>query len=165
MTSRPAVEEGSMRIRALTGALLGAACAAGIATAYAQGARDAYPIKPIRLISPFAPGGGATLVARMIAPDLGEALGHSIIIDNRPGGGGVVGTEIAARAPADGYTLLMATASNVVINPLVAKAPYDPLKDFTAIAHTSTVPLVLVVHPSVPAKSVREFVEFARSPG
>ncbi len=136
------------------------------ASAHAQlpSARDGYPVKPIRLISPFAPGGGATLVARMIGPQLGEALGQSIVIDNRPGGGGVVGTEIAARSQPDGYTLLMATLSNAVINPLVAKVSYDPIRDFTAIAHTSTVPLILVVHPSIPAKSVKEFIAYARSP-
>ena len=125
--------------------------------------RERYPAKPIRLISPFAPGGGATLVARLIAPDLTEALGQSIVVDNRPGGGGMIGAELAARSPPDGYTLVMGTASNIAINPLLSKTPYDPLRDFTAIAHTSTVPLLLVVHPSVPAKSVREFVDLARS--
>ena len=146
------------RYGALAVALLALACGA----ACAQGA---YPTRPIRLISPFAPGGGATLVARMIGPDLGEALGQTIVIDNRPGGGGVVGTEIAARALPDGYTLLMATLSNGVINPLVSKVTYDPIRDFVAIAHTSTVPQILVVHPSIPARTVKEFIEYTRSPG
>lgn len=125
----------------------------------------AYPAKPIRLISPFAPGGGATLVARLLSPELSAVLGQSIIVDNRPGAGGTIGTDIAAHAQPDGYTLVMGTASNIVINPLIAKVPYDPVRDFVAIAHTSTVPLILVVHPSVPVKSVREFVAFGRSPG
>ena len=125
---------------------------------FAQG----YPDKPIRLISPFAPGGGASLVARVIGQELTAAWGQSVVVDNRGGGGGVIGTEIAARAPADGYTLMMATASNLVIHPLMARVPFDPLKDFTPIIFTTTVPLVLVVHPSVPAKSVKELIAFAR---
>jgi tripartite-type tricarboxylate transporter receptor subunit TctC len=142
----------------LAAALLALACDAVFA-------QDGYPARPIRLISPFAPGGGASLVARMIGPDLGEALGQSIVIDNRGGGGGVVGTEIAQKAPADGYTLLMATLSNAVINPLVSRVSYDTTRDFVAIAHTSTVPQILVVHPAVPAKSVKEFIAYTRSPG
>ncbi|MEN3352001.1 MAG: hypothetical protein V7640_159, partial [Betaproteobacteria bacterium] len=88
-----------------------------------------YPTKPIRLISAFAPGGGASAVARMIAPELTDVWGQSIVVDNRPGAGGSIGTEMAARAPADGYTLVMATASTIVINPLVGKVPFDPIKD------------------------------------
>jgi tripartite-type tricarboxylate transporter receptor subunit TctC len=124
-----------------------------------------YPTKPIRLISAFAPGGGASAVARMIAPELTDAWGQSVVVDNRPGAGGSIGTEMAARAPADGYTLVMATASTIVINPLVGKVPFDPIKDFTPIVHTSTVPLVLVVHPAVAAKSVKELIAQARTPG
>jgi tripartite-type tricarboxylate transporter receptor subunit TctC len=124
-----------------------------------------YPHKPIRLISPFAPGGGASAIARLIAPELTEAWGQAVVVDNRPGAGGSIGTETAARAPADGYTLLMATASTIVINPLVGKVPFDPVRDFTAVVHTATVPLVLVVHPSVPVKSVRELIGYAQSPG
>lgn len=123
-----------------------------------------YPMKPIRLISPFAPGGGASTVARVIGPELTEAWGQPVVVDNRPGAGGAIGTEMGARAPADGYTLIMATASTIVINPLVAKVSYDPIRDFTPIVHTTTVPLVLVVHPSVSAKSVGELVTQARSP-
>jgi tripartite-type tricarboxylate transporter receptor subunit TctC len=134
------------------------------ALAHAQPA-GAYPQKPIRLISPFSPGGGASTVARMIAPDLTEAWGQPVVVDNRPGAGGAIGTEIAARAPADGYTLVMATASTIVINPLVAKAPYDPVRDFAPVVHTATVPLVLVVHPSVPAKTVKELIALSQTPG
>src|SRR5215217_4426132 len=109
---------------------LGFACA----FAHAQPG-GAYPQKPIRLISPFAPGGGASTIARMIAPELTEAWGQSVVVDNRPGAGGSIGTEVAARAPADGYTLLMATASTIVINPLVGKVPFDPVRDFAAVVH------------------------------
>ena len=141
---------------------LGCLLAGLLLVASAPGIAQSYPTKPVRLISPFAPGGGASLVARVIGQELTAVWGQSVVVDNRGGGGGVIGTEIAARAPADGYTLMMATASNLVIHPLMAKVPYDPLKDFTPVAFTTKVPLVLVVHPSIAAKSVREFVALAR---
>jgi tripartite-type tricarboxylate transporter receptor subunit TctC len=122
-----------------------------------------WPSKPIRLISPFVPGGGASLLARLVAPDLTEALGQSIVVDNRGGAGGVIGTEIAAHARPDGYTLVMGTASNFSVRPLVDKVPFDPLKDFAPIIHTTTVPLVLCVHPSVPVKTVKEFIALGRA--
>ena len=143
---------------------LGCACALSIAcNALAQPEPQRYPTKPIRLISPFAPGGGSDRVARMLAPELTEAWGQPVVIDNRPGAGGAVGTELTARSAPDGYTMVMATASTIVINPLVGKVGYDPLRDFAPVVHTSTVPLVLVVHPSVPAKSVKELIAHARS--
>jgi tripartite-type tricarboxylate transporter receptor subunit TctC len=136
-----------------------------IALVVSSGFADAqtWPSKPIRLISPFVPGGGASLLARLVAPDLTEALGQSIVVDNRGGAGGVIGTEIAAHARADGYTLVMGTASNFSVRPLVDKVPFDPLKDFAAIIHTTTVPLVLCVHPSVPARTVKEFIALGRA--
>ncbi len=137
----------------------GFACAVASTCAHAE----TWPSKPIRLISPFVPGGGASLVARLVAPDLTEALGQSIVVDNRGGGGGVIGSEIAARSRPDGYTFVMGTASNIVVRPLVDKVPFDPVKDFTAIIHTTTVPLVLCVHPSVAARSVKEFIALGRS--
>ena len=151
----------SLRV-ALALALLAAASTAPAAESSAQ---SRYPTKAIRLISPFAPGGGASTVARLIGPELTEAWGQPVVVDNRPGAGGSIGTEMAARAPADGYTLVMATASTIVINPLVGKVPFDPIRDFTPVIHTTTVPLVLVVHPSVPAKSARELVAHAQSSG
>ena len=123
---------------------------------------QSYPTKPIRLISPFAPGGGASLVARIIGQELTEAWGQSVVVDNRGGAGGSIGTELTARAAPDGYTLVMATASTIVIRPLMDKVSYDPVRDFTPIAFTTTVPLVLVVHPSVAARSVKEFIALAR---
>ncbi len=130
-----------------------------------QSGEARYPVKSIRLISPFAPGGGASTIARLIGPELTEAWGQPVVVDNRPGAGGSIGTELAARSPPDGYTLVMATASTIVINPLVGKVPFDPVKDFTPVVHTTTVPLVLVVHPSVPAKSVKELVAHAHASG
>jgi tripartite-type tricarboxylate transporter receptor subunit TctC len=88
-----------------------------------------------------------------------------VVVDNRGGAGGAIGTEMGARAPADGYTLLMATASTIAINPLMSTAPFDPQRDFTPVAHTTTVPLLLVMHPSLPVKSVQEFIAHARTPG
>ena len=141
----------------LRGLLLSAVAICGCAQA------DTWPSKPIRLISPFVPGGGASLVARLLAPDLSEALGQSIVVDNRGGGGGVIGSEIAAHSRPDGYTFVMGTASNISVRPLIDKVPFDPIKDFAAIIHTTTVPLVLCVHPSVAARSVKEFIVLGRS--
>ena len=129
----------------------------------AHAASAEYPHKPIRLITPFAPGGGASLVARIISQELTEAWGQSVVVDNRSGAAGVIGTEIAARAAPDGYTLLMVTASNMVIRPLVDKVPFDPIRDFAPIIHTTTVPLVLAVHPTVAARSVTELIALART--
>ncbi len=122
-----------------------------------------YPTKPIRLINPFPPGGGATIVGRVIAQELTERLGQSVVFDNRGGAGGIIGMEIVARAAPDGYTLTMATASTVTIHPLLSKVPFDPVKDFAPVSHVSNVPLLLVVHPSVAAKSTREFIALLKA--
>jgi tripartite-type tricarboxylate transporter receptor subunit TctC len=100
-------------------------------------------------------------VAHLVGQRLFERWGQSVVVDNRGGAGGAIGSEIAARSAPDGYTLVMATASTVVINPLFNKVPFDPLKDFDAVSHTATVPLVLVVHPSVPVKSAKELIALA----
>jgi hypothetical protein len=126
-------------------------------------AAENWPSKPIRLVSPFVPGGGASLVARLIGPDLTEVLGQSIVVDNRGGAGGAIGTEIVARARPDGHTLGMATASTLSIRPLLEKLPFDPVKDFAPVIHTTTVPLVLVTHPSVPVRTVKEFIVLGRT--
>ncbi len=122
-----------------------------------------YPDKPIRLIAPFAPGGGASIVARMISEPLSEIWKQSVVMDNRAGAAGAIGTEMAARAAPDGYTLVMATASTIVINPLMFKVPFDPLRDFAPVARATLVPLILVVPAAVPAKSVRELTMLATS--
>ena len=122
-----------------------------------------YPSKPIRLIAPFAPGGGASIVARLLSEPLTEAWKQSVVVDNRAGAAGTIGTEMAARSAPDGYTLVMATASTVVVNPLFAKVPFDPVRDFAPVVRTTTVPLVLVVPAAIPAKSVKELIALATS--
>ena len=139
---------------ALTIALL-----AGMVTASAQ----TWPSKPIRLINPFPPGGGATIIGRLMAQELTERLGQSVVFDNRGGAGGIIGMEIAARAAPDGYTFTMATASTVTIHPLLSKTPFDPIKDFAPVSHVSNVPLLLVVHPTVTAKSTKEFIALLKA--
>ncbi len=131
---------------------------------FAAGVQAAnYPDKPIRLIVPFPAGGGTDLIARTLSQRLTEALGQPVVVDNRAGAGGVIGAEIVARAPADGYTLLMGTPGPLTINPaLVAKMPYT-LADFAPVVLATVSPFILVVHPSVPAKSVRELIALAQS--
>ena len=122
-----------------------------------------FPDKPIRLIVPFPPGGGNDILARALAPKLGELLGQAVIIDNRAGAGGNIGTEAAAKAPPDGYTIVIAS-NQVTINPwLFARLPFDIEKDFAPVAQVATVPMVLAVHPSVPAQNVRELIALARA--
>ncbi len=123
-----------------------------------------YPTKPVRLVVPFAPGGGTDLVARAIAQRVTETLGQAVIVDNRAGAGGVIGAEYVAKASPDGYTLLMGTPGAMTINPnLRVKTPYDIAKDFAPVSLATISPFVLSVHPSVPAKSVKELIAIARS--
>ncbi len=126
-------------------------------------AADRYPERPIRMLVPFAVGGNADLLARIIGQKLGESLGQQIIIDNRAGAAGVIGTELAARAAPDGYTLLF-TASGHAINPgLYTKLPFDTEKDFTAISLVGSTPLIITVNPALTAKTVKELVALAKS--
>lgn len=122
-----------------------------------------YPTKPIRLILPFAPGGGADLTGRLVAPGLTERLGQPVVMDNRPASAGIVGAEIAARAAPDGHTLLIATSSFAANPSVYKKLPYDIVKDFAPITLAVNSPLVVVVHPSVPAKSMEELIAHARA--
>jgi len=125
---------------------------------------DDYPAKPIRLIVPFAPGGGNDTVARLIGDALGKRLGQPIVVDNRAGAGGVVGAEAAAKSPADGYTLFLGGVGSHAINANLHKdLPYDPIRDFAPVSLLASAPLVLVVHPSVPAQSVQQLIEWAKS--
>lgn len=131
-----------------------------------QGATAAWPERPIRLIVPFAPGGNVDLTARLITPGMGELLGRNFIIDNRAGAGGAVGSEIAATAPADGYTLLFSSTGSLTIAPVVSsKLRYDPVRDFAAISLVSNVPVIMLVPLTSPGKTVKEFVAFAKSRG
>lgn len=125
---------------------------------------QAYPGKPIRLIAPFPPGGGLDATARIVATALSEAFGQQVVVDNRGGASGRIGTEIAARAPADGYHLLVGSvAPNAIIPATYTKLPYDALRDFAPISLVAETEYVLVVHPSLPAKSVKEVVSLART--
>jgi len=129
------------------------------AAAWAQ----AYPAKPVRIIVPFAAGGSVDLVARIVTSKLSAGLGQTFIIDNRPGAGGNIGAELAAKSPADGYTLL-AHSSAIAVNPsLYSKVPYDPIKDFEAISGLTSYMLVLVVHPSLPVRSVKALIALAKA--
>ncbi|HYC46196.1 MAG TPA: tripartite tricarboxylate transporter substrate binding protein [Burkholderiales bacterium] len=143
-------------------ALAAAALAAG-ANVYAAQDASAYPSKPIRLIVPFSPGGSADNLARTLQPALSAVLGQSVVIDNRGGASGIIGSEIAARAPADGYTLLLITTTHTVNPSLIKKLPYDTIKDFAPMSLAVSQANILAVHPSVPAKSVKELVALARS--
>ena len=121
-----------------------------------------FPNRPIRLVVPFAAGSGTDLIARAFAPKWAEALGQPVLIDNRAGASGNIGTEFAARATPDGYTLLFAS-NNFAINPaLFAKVPYDPVKDFVSVGRVASLPYLLVVNPDFPAKTVAEFIKVAR---
>jgi tripartite-type tricarboxylate transporter receptor subunit TctC len=120
-----------------------------------------YPSMPIRLIAPFAPGGGVDITARMIAPKLSERLGKQVIVENHPGGGSVVGTEMVAKAKPDGHTLVIVPPSHST-QPSLQELPYDPVKSFAPIALLAESPHILVVHPSVPAKSVKELLALAK---
>ena len=135
----------------------------GSASAQPHAGAAGYPSKPVRLIAPFAPGGGASIVARLISEPLTETWKQSVVVDNRAGAAGAIGTEMAARSAPDGYTLVMATASTVIINPLFSKVPFDPVRDFAPVVRTTTVPLVLVVPAAISAKSVSELIALASS--
>jgi tripartite-type tricarboxylate transporter receptor subunit TctC len=136
-----------------------AAFVVACAPAWAQ----TYPSKPVRLVLPYPPGGGSDTIARPLAQRLTESLGQQVVIDNRGGGGGSIGMEHVARSPADGYTIVMALTAQLAVNPsLFRKLAYDPVKDFAPLTLLAQGPYVLAVHPSVPAKSVKELVALAR---
>ena len=122
-----------------------------------------YPTKPIRLIVPFAPAGSADALARTIQPALSEALGQTLVIDNRPGASSTIGTDMAAKAAPDGYTLVLVTTTHTVNPSLIAKLPFDTFKDFAPVSLVVSQPNILVVHPSVAAKSVKELVAMAKA--
>lgn len=144
--------------------LSGLICAAALMGAFAAAAHaQTYPAKTVRMIVPFAPGGNTDIIARVFAPKMAEALGQQIIIDNRGGAGSTIGTEIAAKSPPDGYTLLMVSAAHTINPAMVKKLPYDSIRDFTPISVIADVPTAFVVHPSLPARNVKEFLAIAKS--
>jgi len=136
--------------------------AALIAFATCASAQQDYPNKPVRIVSGYAAGGTTSLVARLIGQKLGDGWGQQFIIDNRPGGGTIIGTEIVAKSPPDGYTLMLVDSVHVLA-PLFIKAPYDPIKDFAPVATVAGTELVLVLHPSVPPSNLKDFIAYAKS--
>jgi tripartite-type tricarboxylate transporter receptor subunit TctC len=143
--------------------LISAALLAAAGPLLAQGA---YPAKPIRLVVPFPAGGATDIFARAVSQRLGEKLGTTVVVDNKPGAGGAIGSDIVAKAAPDGYTLLLATTSTHSIGPSFGKLPYDAVADFTPISHVGNAPSIMVVPTSAPAKNVKEWIEYARkNPG
>lgn len=137
--------------------------AVALATVPLPAGAQAWPVKPVRLVAPFPPGGSSDLVARVVAHGLGEALGQPVITENRAGAGGSIGTAMVAKAPADGYTLLLAGIGPIATNVhLYADVGYDPVRDLAAITPVASAPTMLVGHPSVPAKTVKELLALAR---
>ena len=141
--------------------LLCIALAFGVAEVHAQSDTN-YPSKPIRMIVPSAPGSGPDIMARAIGQKLTEALGQAIVIDDKPGAGGIIGSEAAAKAPPDGYTLIMSNAGAHTVNPgLYAKLPYDPVKDFAPVTLVALAPNILIVHPTLPVRNVKDLIALA----
>ncbi|MEW6453147.1 MAG: tripartite tricarboxylate transporter substrate binding protein [Pseudomonadota bacterium] len=144
--------------RAVLGGLLGAVALPYVARA------QAYPTRPVRIIVPFAPGGGADIVSRLMSPHLQATLGQSVIVENRAGAAGRIGTGVVAKSDPDGHTLLVSTESSIVIAPHIGQSiGYDPLKDFAPVSLLTRNTVMLVVHPSVPAKNLQEFMALAKA--
>jgi tripartite-type tricarboxylate transporter receptor subunit TctC len=142
---------------------LGASLAAIVlASSPGHAADQSYPTRPIRIISPYAAGGGNTIMARLVGDKLTEHLGQQVIVDNRPGGNTIIGTELAARATPDGYTFLLAGAAHVVV-PLVFKAPFDPIKDFATVGTIGKNEYVLVASPKLPANDLKQLIALAKA--
>jgi len=134
--------------------LLAAACHA---------AQAQYPNRPVKMIVPFPPAGATDIVGRILAQKLGERLGQPVVVENKPGAGGAIGSDFVAKSAPDGYTLLMATSSTHSIGPVLQKLPYDPLKDFAPVTHVANVPNVLIVSPQLPVGTMGEFIAYAKA--
>src|SRR6185436_19808162 len=154
MMERRMVTTGQVVARAILGIVL--------ALAGTASAQPVYPGKPVRLIVPYAPGGGTSVVSRQIGQKLSEMWKFQVIVDNRPGGNTIIGSELMVRSPPDGYTLLFVTSTHT-INPALLKTPYDAIRDFAPVSTVSRSPLMLVVHPSLPVDNLRGFIALAKS--
>ena len=139
------------------------AALAGVLVATVAAAQDSWPSRPVRVVVPFAPGGGTDVVGRILAARLTERLGQSFVVDNRAAGSGIVGADYVAKAAPDGHTLLFAFSSLSSSAKLYARLPYDPIADFAPVVLATTSPLVLFLHPSVPARDVGEFIAYAKA--
>ncbi|MPZ44319.1 MAG: tripartite tricarboxylate transporter substrate binding protein [Betaproteobacteria bacterium] len=126
-------------------------------------AAESYPTRPVRMVVPYAPGGNTDVLARLIAQRLTQNLGQQVVVDNRPGGNTLIGTELVARAPADGHTIMLTTLTFTVVPSLYRKLPFDAVKDFTPITLAVTLPNVLVTHPAIPARSLKELINYAKA--
>ncbi len=124
--------------------------------------QPSYPTKPIRLVTPYPPGGGTSVVARLLGQKLTESWGQQVLVDNRGGGNTIIGTDLVAKAPPDGYTLLLVVSTYVIV-PSLMPTPYDVIKDFAPIATVANSDYVLVIHPSIPAKTLKEFIALAKA--
>src|SRR3954453_14433344 len=124
---------------------------------------ETYPVKPVRLVVPYPPGGITDTLGRLVGQELGEALGKPVVVDNRPGANGTIGTENVLGTPADGYSLLLGAMTTQVLNPLLRKVSYDPLKDVEPIGMIAETPLLLVVNPALPARSVPDLVQWIKA--
>ncbi len=139
-----------------------ALCASVLAPSIAEA--QSWPTRPVRLISPFAPGGGADITSRALAQKLSTSLGQQVVVENRGGAGGMIGVDMAAKAPADGYTMVLGTIGPIAINPsLYKKMTYDPMRDLVPVSQAANALNVLVVHPSLPAKNVKEMIAIAKA--
>lgn len=152
-----------MKFSVLRSTAIAVASTLGIWFMGANAMAQAYPARPIRLIVPFPPGGGTDITARAVAQKLSESWGQTVVVDNRPGANGTIGVDIAAKSAPDGHTLTMISSSHAVNTSLYTRQPYDLLKDLTPITQATSQPYVLVINPSVPAKSVKELVGVAKA--
>jgi tripartite-type tricarboxylate transporter receptor subunit TctC len=133
------------------------------ATAAGGAIGQAYPVKPVRIVVPSSAGGGTDIVARILTPDLSKRLGQQVVVENRPGAGTMIGIDAVAKSPADGYTLLMGLSTLAINSALYKKVPYDPVRDFAPITVAVSSASILVVHPSLPVKNLKELIAFARA--
>src|SRR5690349_12756977 len=148
--------------RLLSG-LVAAGLAISVATLALPACAQSYPSKPIRLVSPFPPGGSVDVVGRLLAAKLSESLGQQVVVDNRSGASGVIGTEVVMNSPPDGYTLLINTLPFVTNQFLMPRVAYDPLRDFVSISLVASAASFVTVHPSVPAHSIQELIALAKA--
>lgn len=137
--------------------------AAALFTGHAGAQAPPYPVKSIRFIVPFVPGGSTDIVARLVAPRLSASLGQQVVVDNRGGAAGTIGTDLAARTPPDGYTLLLGSANTAMNVSLYQGKTVDPVKEFTAVTLLATAPNIFVVHPSLPVRSIKQLIAFAKA--
>ncbi|HEV2008698.1 MAG TPA: tripartite tricarboxylate transporter substrate binding protein, partial [Burkholderiales bacterium] len=150
-------------MRLLPGIALAAAAAGCIVSTSSEALAQAYPNRPIRIVSPFAAGGSNDVIARIVAQKLGQPLGQSVIVENRAGAGGVIGTDFSAKSAPDGYTLIMATNATFAIAAALRALPYDPVKDFAPIGLVGVSPYIVLVNPSLPVKTIKQLVELAKA--